>query len=170
MGFKELSHFLSGSLQKAWETKGAGLSVPWRASSKVGKNKQHALQSHFILHVVLRQGALKWGASGEARALSGGCGPAVRVKGENPPDSPLTPLLPPASSSLQSRSLLLGDIHFLCDSRLRTDLIPGTLHLNRPFLKMKRLQRSDSLMVEFQVVSRGGFFFSFLFLSQRSDW
>ena len=31
---------------------------------------------------------------------------------------------------------------------------------------MKNLQRSDFLMVEFQIVNRGGFFF---FLSQRSD-
>lgn len=42
------------------------------------------------------------------------------------------------------------------------------MHLNRLFLKMKNLQRSDFLMVEFQIVNKGGFFF-FFFLSQRSD-
>ena len=41
------------------------------------------------------------------------------------------------------------------------------MHLNRLFLKMKKLQRSDFLMVEFQIVNRSGFFF--FFLSQRSD-
>lgn len=94
-----------------------------------GKNKQHTLQSHFILRMVSCQEALKCGDKQRGMLfLSRECGLAVRAEDSHQQTVQgfwHPPLQPPPSSLLHSCSLLLRDINFLYDSHLRPDLIPG---------------------------------------------